>query len=60
MSIEEIVKKYGKNDYFDMNTGIIYHLSNMSYHLYGNVTKIPCTKDGEFIGNVEVKGDWTR
>ena len=30
MDIKDIIKTYGKNDYYEMNTGKIYHLSKMT------------------------------
>ena len=61
MKLEEIIKTYGKNDYMDMNCpGRIYHLSKMEYHLFDNTTHVPVSEDGNVIGIVKLKGDWTR
>ena len=60
MTIEEIIKTYGKNDYYEMQTGRIYQLSKMQYHLFLNQTTIPVLKDGQLIGQITLKGDWTR
>ena len=57
MDINDIIKTYGFNDYLDMNTGRIYHLSKMEYHLFFNKTYIPVSEDGKIIGNVEVEGN---
>lgn len=59
MKLEEIIKLYGKNDYYEMNTGRIYQLSKMQYHLFSNETIIPVEQCGRIIGTVKLKGDWT-
>lgn len=60
MDIKEIIKTYGKNDYYEMQTGRIFHLSQMKYHLYDNTTRIPVSENGNLIGEIKVKGDFTR
>lgn len=60
MKLEEIIKTYGKNDYYDMNTGRTYHISEMQYHLFDNTTHVPVSENGNVIGIVKLKGDWTR
>lgn len=60
MTVEQIIKTYGKNDYYDMNTGRTYHISQMEYHLFDNSTHIPVSESGEIIGIVKLKGDWTK
>ena len=61
MSFEDIIKTYGKSDYMDINNpGRIYHLSKMEYHLFDDTTRIPVSEDGEIIGYVKVKGDYTK
>lgn len=61
MDIKEIIKTYGKNDYYDQATGKIYQLSKMEYHLFYNKTYIPVVDylkgdDGyiELEGNYEI------
>lgn len=58
MDIKDIIKTYGKNDYYDMNTGKIYHLSQMSYHLFDNTTRIPVSEEGQIIGEVRLEGNY--
>ena len=60
MKLEEIIKTYGRNDYYDMNTGRIYKISQMEYHLFDNTTHVPVYENGDFIGIVKLKGDWTK
>ena len=59
MKLEEIIKTYGKNDYYEMNTGRTFQLSKMQYHLFSNETIIPVEQCGKIIGTVKLKGDWT-
>lgn len=60
MKLEEIIKTYGKNDYYEMNTGRTFLLSQMEYHLFNNVTTVPVIGcDGKSLGNINLKGDWT-
>lgn len=58
MKLEEIIEMYGKNDYMDMNTGKVYHLSKMEYHLYDNTTRVPVSENGYMIGEVKLKGNF--
>ena len=60
MDIKEIIKTYGKNDYYDMKTGRIYHISTMQYHLCDNTTHIYVSKNGDTIGIVKIEGDLTK
>lgn len=39
--IAEIISTYGKNDFYDQATGLIYKFSDMKYHLFYNKTFIP-------------------
>lgn len=59
MKLEEIVKQYGYNDYYDMNTGKTYKLSEVEKYHDGKL-KVPVYENGNFIGfalmcKVEVK-----
>lgn len=58
MNLEQIIETYGKNDYMDMNTGRIYHLSKMEYHLFDNTTRVPVSENGVIIGEVKLKGNY--
>lgn len=60
MDITEIIKTYGKNDYYEMQTGRIFHLSQMKYHLYDNTTRIPVSGNGNLTYEIKVKGDYTK
>lgn len=60
MTVEQIIQTYGKNDYYDMNNGRTYHISQMEYHLFDNSTYVPVSESGEMIGIVKLKGDWTK
>lgn len=59
MDIKEIIKTYGKNDYYEMQTGRIFQLSKMEYHLYSNETWIPVLENGKVIGCIKEKGNLT-
>ena len=59
MTIQEIIETYGKNDYYDMNTGKIYKLSEMKYFKEDDITEIPVDKAG-ILEFVSVKGDLTK
>ena len=60
MQLEDIIKTYGKEaDYYDWITGRIYHLSQMSYHLFDNTTRIPVSENGVLFGEVKLEGNWT-
>ena len=57
--IIEIIKTYGKNDYYDQMSGKIYKFSEMQYHLFNNKTIIPVDGIGiqetiELEGNYEI------
>lgn len=58
MKLEQIIEMYGSNDYMDMSTGKIYHLSKMEYHLFDNTTRVPVSEDGVIIGEVKLKGNY--
>lgn len=58
MDIKDIVKMYGKVDYYEMQTGRIYHLSQMSYHLFDNTTRIPVSENGRIIGEIKLEGNY--
>lgn len=49
---------YGKNDYYEMQTGRIFALSKMSFD--GQCTIIPVYEGREFVGTISVKGDYTK
>lgn len=57
MDIKEIYEMYGKVDYYEMQTGRIYHFSRMEYHLFNNQTYIPVSENGIEIGVVKVEGN---
>lgn len=49
MRLEEIARMYGMNDYYDMHTGRVYHLSEATDN--GNGTQsVPVTQSGDLIG----------
>lgn len=58
MKIEEIIETYGKNDYYEMSTGRIFKLSEMSYNPFLDITNIPVFENGEFIGFINLMGDY--
>ena len=54
ISLEDIVKTYGMNDYLDINTGIIYKLSK-AVDLGNGEYKVPIiTFNGIFVGYVSM------
>ena len=53
MRLEEIVKTYGWNDYYEMGTGRIFMLSQAKEICKG-VSEVPVSQDGEIIGYVKV------
>ena len=56
-NLKEIAKMYGSGiDYYDMNSGRIYHLSQSTYDAKNNTTSVPVTVDGDFIGNATMEG----
>ena len=60
MDIKDIVKMYGKTDYYEMMTGKIFHLSQMKYDSESKITLIPVTQDGVFLGHIKSEGDLTQ
>lgn len=48
MKLEEIVKQYGYNDYYEMSTGRTYKLSKVIEE--NKVIKVPVYENGIFIG----------
>ena len=55
MTLEKIVEMYGWNDYYDMNTGYIYQLSQ-SVDNGDGTSKVPVVEDGNLIGYATMKG----
>jgi hypothetical protein len=57
MKLEEIIKMYGTGaDYYDMNTGYIYKLPQMSDPDENGLRTVPVNnEDGDTIGVVRVK-----
>ena len=49
MSLEEIAKTYGMNDYYDMYTGKVYHLSR-AIDNGDDTLNIPVSECGKLIG----------
>ena len=61
MDLEQIISMYGTNaDYYEQSTGRIFHLSQMEYHLFDDTTHVPVSEDGNYIGVVKLKGNYTR
>lgn len=56
MKLEEIIKTYGKVDYYDMNSGKTFHISRYTYNSETNKSEIPVSRDGEMIGSVKIDG----
>lgn len=54
MSLEQIVGTYGWNDYYDMHTGRIYHLSQVVDNKDGTLS-VPVSEDGYIIGHAEMR-----
>lgn len=55
--IKEILSIYGKNDYYDQESGKIYKFSEMQYHLFHNKTIIPV--DGVGVQEtIELEGNY--
>lgn len=54
MDLKEIVKMYGWNDYYDMPTGRIFHLSKAVEESEG-VFQVPVSEDGELIGYAKLE-----
>lgn len=59
-TLEQIIKTYGKNDYYEMQTGRIFLLSKMQYHLFSDETIVPVEYDGQIVGTIKLKGDYTK
>ncbi len=57
MDIKDIIKSYGYNDYYEMNSGRIFKLSDIQYDKERDISKVPVTKDEEFIGYINIPGD---
>lgn len=49
MKLEDIAKSYGMNDYYDMNTGRIYKLSEATDAGDGKLS-VPVEENGRIIG----------
>lgn len=58
MKIEEIIKTYGHNDYYEMETGRLFKLSQMEYNLFRNVTKVPFAEPNGIVGYIELEGNY--
>lgn len=54
MSLEEVIETYGCVDYYDMNTGYTYHLSEIAHEPEG-LYVIKVTQDGLMIGTAQVR-----
>lgn len=50
MTLEDVVKKYGMNDYLDLNTGYIYLLSKAKDNNDGTMTVYVEDVNGNLIG----------
>lgn len=57
MDIKDIIKSYGYNDYYEMNSGRTFQLSDIQYDKERDTSKIPVTQDEEFIGYINIPGD---
>ena len=57
MDIKEIIKTYGKYDYYEMSTGKLYRLSEMEYSLYHNKTIIPVTRPDGTTERIGIEGN---
>lgn len=60
MFLEQIVKKYGWTDYYDVDTGYVYRLSDITVclqrHTRGtSVISVPITQNGELIGYAKMQ-----
>lgn len=56
MRLEQICEMYGtKADYYDMNTGYTYHLTEMSEPDENGEQKVPVSQNGTLIGTCRVK-----
>lgn len=60
MDIKEIIKTYGKVDYYEMRTGRIFKLSEMKYDEKNDETIIPVNIDGDTYNVIKVPGDATK
>lgn len=54
MTLQRFVDTYGCVDYYEMNTGRVFHLSDVKNEPDG-IVKVPVSEDGNFIGYAEVK-----
>lgn len=54
MKLEQIVCDYGFNDYYDMNTGRLYHLSEVK-DIGDCKLSVPVSKDGILIGYAKMR-----
>lgn len=57
MDIKDIIKSYGLNDYYEMSSARIFKISQAKYNKETNKTSIPVTRDGDFLGTIEIDGD---
>lgn len=63
MDIKNIIDLYGFNDYYEMSTGRLYELSNISYDPIRKISTIPVLQqngeDGKYyqIGNIQIPGN---
>lgn len=57
MDIKEIIKMYGKTDYYEMMTGRIFKMSQATYDQYTDTTFIPVDQDGDYCGDIKIKGN---
>lgn len=58
MNIEEIIKVSGHNDYYELETGRLFKLSEMEYNLFRNVTKVPVIEPNRIVGYIELEGNY--
>ena len=54
MSLEDIIELYGCEDYYDMNSGLIYHLSEIKDEPAGTYP-VRVSRGGNIIGTAKVR-----
>jgi len=58
MDIKNIIRDYGISaNYYEMNTGRIFHFTEYTYDSESNKSSIPVSCDGDYIGSITVDGD---
>ena len=60
MRLESIVNMYGMNDYYDIMSGRVFHLSEAHYDKQADETVVPVSECGKEIGVTRMKGNYLK